>query len=30
MNAGNYRLPIMEQGRIATALIVDLVLPSLA
>ena len=30
MNAGNYRLPIMEQGRIGTALILDLVLPGLA
>ena len=29
MNAGNYRLPIMEQGRIGTALITDLVLPGL-
>jgi CubicO group peptidase (beta-lactamase class C family) len=30
MNAGNYRLPIMEQGRIGTALILDLVLPALS
>lgn len=30
MNAGNYRLPGMEQGRIATAVITDLVLPNLA
>jgi CubicO group peptidase (beta-lactamase class C family) len=30
MNAGNYRLPIMEQGRIGIALILDLVLPSIA
>jgi CubicO group peptidase (beta-lactamase class C family) len=30
MNAGNYRLPIMEQGRIGTALIFDLVLPALS
>lgn len=30
MNAGNYRLPIMEQGRIATTVILDLVLPNLA
>jgi hypothetical protein len=29
MNAGNYRLPIMEQGRIGNALILDLVLPNL-
>jgi hypothetical protein len=29
MNAGNYRLPIMEQGRIAATLIFDLVLPNL-
>ncbi len=30
MNAGNYRLPIMEQSRIGTALITDLVLPGLS
>jgi CubicO group peptidase (beta-lactamase class C family) len=30
MNAGNYRLPILEQGRIGTALILDLVLPALS
>jgi len=30
MNAGNYRLPIMEQGRIGNALILDLVMPSIA
>jgi len=30
MNAGNYRLPIMEQGRIGTTLILDLVLPALS
>jgi CubicO group peptidase (beta-lactamase class C family) len=30
MNAGNYRLPIMEQGRIGTTLITDLVLPALS
>ena len=29
MNAGNYRLPIMEQGRIGTTLILELVLPAL-
>lgn len=29
MMAGNYRLPIMEQGRIGNTLILDLVLPSL-
>jgi CubicO group peptidase (beta-lactamase class C family) len=29
INAGNYRRPIMEQGRIGTALITDLVLPGL-
>ena len=30
MNAGNYRKPILEQGRIGTALITDLVLPALS
>lgn len=30
MMAGNYRLPIMEQGRIGNTLILDLVLPSLS
>jgi hypothetical protein len=29
MNAGNYRRPIMEQGRISTALMMELVLPIL-
>jgi hypothetical protein len=29
INAGNYRRPIMEQGRIGTTLITDLVLPGL-
>jgi CubicO group peptidase (beta-lactamase class C family) len=30
MNAGNYRLPIMEQSRIGSTLITDLVLPGLS
>ena len=30
MNAGNYRRPILEQGRIGAALITDLVLPGLS
>jgi CubicO group peptidase (beta-lactamase class C family) len=29
LNAGNYRLPIMEQGRIGTTVILDLMLPNL-